>query len=137
MPVLTIVFGLLIALVSGGTWVASGSPTGLSQLSPVFVAAGGLLLAGLGALALAGEGVRKHAMHLAAALGLLGFLAAAGRFIAAAAEGKDLTQLGPLSVAAVAVLCGVFEGLCVKSFIDARRARKRKADAAQPPIPGT
>jgi hypothetical protein len=130
MAVTTIVFGLLMAAVSFGGWAYAGMPSELGQLSPVFAGVGGLLLSGLGALAL-NESMRKHAMHLAAALAALGFLASAGRFIVVAAKGGDLSKPGPISTAILALLCAAFVGLCVKSFVDARRRRKAGPVAAE------
>ena len=84
----------------------------------------GLVL--LGALSFK-DRLRKHAMHLAAVVGLVGFVVPGIMGIP-----KLITWLGggeiPRPAAAVsqsmtAVLCAVFVGLCVNSFIQARRRR--------------
>ena len=83
----------------------------------------GVILVILGAIARK-EAYRKHAMHAAAVVGVLGFLAAAGRFFAVLLTGGNVATTAGMSTATMAVLCGVFVALCVKSFIDARRRRK-------------
>jgi hypothetical protein len=74
---------------------------------------------------------RKHAMHLAAVVGVLGFL---GGFMPLQRQYKLTGEVDPLKPSAVSgllmsLICLVFVGLCVKSFIDARKARS----AGQPP----
>jgi hypothetical protein len=68
--------------------------------------------------------LRKHVMHLAAALGLLGFLGAVIGFV----MGSRAATVKPLALgcqAAMAAVCLAFVGLCVNSFIQARRARDK------------
>jgi uncharacterized membrane protein len=112
-------FGVLLILVGLAGYFGTGTES-VTALIPAFV---GLPLLLLGLLALK-ESLRKHAMHAAAAVGLLGFLASAGRLLWTRFAG---TTAAVLSQASMAVLCAVFVGLCVKSFIDARRARENKA----------
>ena len=90
-----------------------------------------LLLCGLVAMK---ESARKHAMHAAATLGLLGFLAGAGR--GAMGIGKfvsddpSLNQRSFLFVWLMAIVCAVFVFLCIQSFRSARAAQKAGADQA-------
>ena len=82
--------------------------------------------------------LRKHVMHTAVLLGLVGFIGGAvmatkdqklgdllstGQVIR---DGKDRT-VSTVEQVVMSLLCGVFTGLCGKSFIDARRARKANA----------
>ena len=60
-------------------------------------------------------------MHAAALVGVLGFLAGAGRFLYKLFTSGDVMNTAGLSTLTMAVLCGAFVALCVKSFIDARR----------------
>ena len=83
----------------------------------------GALLIVCGLVARTSASALKHAMHAAAVVGLLGFLAAAGRLAMVLARGGGST-LGVASLAAMAVICAVFVGLCVKSFRDARKRRE-------------
>ncbi len=67
-------------------------------------------------------------MHLAAVVGVVGFLAGAGRAISVLAAGNGITNALAFSMTVgLAVVCGVFVGLCVKSFIDARKRRQQSA----------
>jgi hypothetical protein len=100
----------------------------ISAIIPAFV---GILLVGLGAVAL-NPGARKHAMHVAVIVGLLGFLLAAGRLASVLASGKTPTPLGGTSLGLMALLCGVFVALCVRSFIQARRQRLAGVEPAVP-----
>jgi SNF family Na+-dependent transporter len=69
-------------------------------------------------------------MHLAAMIGLLGFLAAAGRLLSALlTKGKPQGVAGA-SVILMTLLCAVFVALCVNSFIQARRRRRAAAAGA-------
>lgn len=120
MPTTAIVSGILLMAVGvAGYSAASDQENSPTALIPAAV---GLVIALLGALALAKPAWRKHAMHAAAGVGLLGLLAAGGRLGMVLARDQGST-LGRLSLAAMALICGVFLALCVKSFRDARRAR--------------
>lgn len=122
MPIVSIVFGaLLIAL---GGWAFSVSELeGWRKATALIPAAVGALLAVCGLVGL-NEARLKHAMHAAAAIGLIGFLMAAGRFVPKAIrDGVDTSHVGTVSTGAMMVLCAVFVGLCVNSFVQARRRR--------------
>ena len=134
MAPVAMVFGiLLVGLGCVGYFAPEMFPGGeaavrsITALIPAFV--GGPLFL-LGVLAL-NENLRKHAMHASAALGLLGFLGAGVQFLRKALGGDFAWGPGTISQAIMAGLCGVFVILCVKSFIDARRARSR---ADQPAV---
>ena len=87
-----------------------------------------LIPAGLGAvfiilgLLARQDSLRKHAMHLAAMLGLIGLAMAIWRVIVSAGK-EDVKPLALGSQAAMAIICAAFVGLCVNSFIQARKAR--------------
>jgi hypothetical protein len=114
----TIVFGSLLILLGLVSYMASDvhAPT---ALIPAGV---GLVLALLGAIALVAR-ARKHAMHVAVIVGLLGFLASAGRLASSVAAGRTPTRLSVASLALMALLTGVFVVLCIRSFVVARRQR--------------
>lgn len=117
MAPVTIVFGILLILVGVVPYLIN--PVSKTALIPAVV---GALLAALGAVALK-PGARKHAMHIAVMIGLLGFLAAAGRLISTIAKGATPGKLVGISLGLMALLTGVFVALCVRSFIAARRER--------------
>ena len=86
----------------------------------------GSLLEAAGVLSLAAPHLRKHAMHGAAAVGLLGVIGGLVPVILRSARVEEVAVKVGLGMA---VLSAVFVGLCVKSFIDVRRARAAAAVA--------
>jgi small-conductance mechanosensitive channel len=126
--------GLLIAL--GLVGYLGSDRASITALIPALF---GLVLVALGLLARK-ERLRMHVMHAAVLVGLIGFLVPAVRTF-----GKipDLVSTGRVMVTRdgvetdatfavvmqllMALICAVFVGLCIKSFIDARRARRAAA----------
>ena len=94
--------------------------SGMVSLTALIPAAFGLLLALAGFLA-RDESRRKHAMHGAAVVGLLG-VSAVIRPAKALAGGADVNLAIVLQLL-MAALSAFFVGLCLRSFIAARRAR--------------
>lgn len=100
--------------------------SGTSSITAMIPAFFGLPIVVLGFVARAREAWRKHAMHGAIGLALLGFLGSAGGVI-------DMSRLllggqvdrptAALVQGTMAIVCAVLIILGVKSFIDARRAR--------------
>ncbi len=127
MPQLTIGLGVLLVLLGVGAYFGSGAAS-VTALIPAFF---GAPLAALGMIALR-PAARKHAMHVAAALALLGFLGA-GRGLAklpALISGGSVERPAAVAVqSAMALLCLLFVALCVKSFIEARRRMTAGANA--------
>jgi len=122
MPIVSIVFGVL--LIALGMWGYFG--TGTTSLTALIPAAFGILLAGCGAFA-RNEKNLKMAMHIAATLGLVGFLGSVSGLLklpALLSGGEVARPDAVIARSIMAGLCLVFLVLCVKSFIDARRARK-------------
>lgn len=121
MPHTTIVFGLLLTgLGLAGYFLAGGAS--MTALIPAFF---GVVLLVLGLLARS-EPMRKHAMHAAAAVALIGFLGALMSLLRAPFATRS--ALANFSQVAMALLTAVFVWLCIRSFRAARRAR-----AASPP----
>ena len=118
----TIIFGVLLVFLGLGSYFGTGR-TSLTALIP---AGFGLILLILGLLARR-EALRPHAMHAAAALGLLGILGTASAIpkLLKLLAGTPLERPQAAFVQALmAGLCAAFVALCVRSFIQARRARK-------------
>jgi hypothetical protein len=90
----------------------------------------GLVLALAGALANTEDSKRRMLwMHIAVTVGLLGFVGAASRVIVECVRANGPLE-HPVAVedqGAMAAICLVFVGLCVRSFIAARKARKLAA----------
>jgi fluoride ion exporter CrcB/FEX len=112
---------ILIGVIGYGYGIMKGgaSPT---ALIPAFI---GLILAILGFVGKSKPDLRKHLMHGAVIIGLLGFLGTASSFIKIFSVFSGTAER-PAAVIAqflTAIVCLVFVILCVKSFIDARKAR--------------
>ncbi len=121
---LTILFGVVLILLGGFGFVATGShaPT---ALIPSYV---GIVLLLLGFFAYTPDLKRRMIfMHIAVTVGLLGFLGTVKSGIIdylLMMNGRQFPH--PVAVeekAAMSVLMLVFVLLCVRSFISARRAR--------------
>ena len=89
-----------------------------------------LLLLGFGALVK--PNARKHFMHAAAAVALLGAIGGFGMFAVRLGGGAGLT-LATGSMLTMGVLCAVLVVLCVRSFTAARRAREAGGGATTLP----
>jgi hypothetical protein len=115
----TLVVGILLAAVGlAGYWLQDADNRSWTALIPAFL---GVVFLVLGLLAYK-DHLRKHAMHAAAALGLLGVLAGLGRLLPKAFAG-ELKPLPTICISLMIVICAAFVGLCVNSFIQARRRR--------------
>jgi 4-hydroxybenzoate polyprenyltransferase len=124
MPLVTIVTGLLLAALGVSAYLSSGTSS-LHPLGPAFL---GLLLVGFG-IAARSPGMKKHAMHGAAVVGLLGALGTLGGAFAMSRRGVPLSSGPGMAVVASVVIFVAFEVLCVLSFIAARKARQSNASA--------
>jgi fucose 4-O-acetylase-like acetyltransferase len=131
-PGITLVFGVLLIVLGLGAFVATGS-THKTALIPAYA---GALFVILGLLA-RNAARRKHVMHAAAALALLGFLGTARGLFKAFRLLGGATVERPEAVIAQAimgVLCVAFVLLCVNSFVQARKNRDRAAAGFEPTI---
>jgi len=114
---ITIFFGALLL----ATGLAGYFGTGAKQLTALIPAALGLILLVCGFLA-SNENRRMMAMHIAVMVGLIG---AIGVIPTLLKKGQPTAALTAKSV--TLVLCVVFVGLCIRSFIEARKAREATA----------
>jgi hypothetical protein len=109
---------LLIGIIgyAYGLYSGNASPTALIP------AAFGVLLMIFGHVALRSEGGRKHLMHAALLIALIGFVVPATRLLSKASE----LTLGAalLSQLAMAIVCLLFVILGVRSFIAARATQE-------------
>ncbi len=118
----TVIFGVLLVLVSAGFWLAMGR----TETAALHTAGLGVVLVLCGVLANT-ENAKKRMlwMHIAVTVGLIGFLITGVN--AAIQIVKGTTAVGnPLAFderVLSALLCLLFVALCVRSFISARRAR--------------
>jgi uncharacterized membrane protein len=118
----TLLFGILMIALGVVGYFATGRQS-LTALIPVIP---GVIWLVLGALA-RNERLRKHAMHAAAALSLLGFIGLIRPMITLIRwQAGGETPARPAAVVSqsiLGILFLVFLILCVRSFIAARRAR--------------
>jgi hypothetical protein len=113
MPKATLVFAALLIALGAGAFAISGSRT---ALLPAFV---GGALAVLAGLSLAFAGARRHLMHVAAVVALLGAAAPAAALAIRAAQMSPLAlgvNVGMLALSAALL------AMMVRSFIAARRS---------------
>jgi hypothetical protein len=118
---ITIGFGIVLIVLGLGGYFGSDRVS-VTALIPAAV---GLLLAIFGALA-RDEKRRKMAMHIAVTIGLLGFLGTVSGLLQLPTllSGGVVERPGAVvSKSIMAVLMAIYVGMCVKSFIDARRRR--------------
>jgi hypothetical protein len=93
-----------------------------TSLTALIPAAIGLAFVVLGFLARQ-DRLRMHAMHAAALLGLVGFIGSVVMVVRALSRGEIQVPLAFTMQILMAIGCAAFLGLCIKSFIDARRRR--------------
>lgn len=121
MPIATIIAGSLLSLLGVVGYVFSESRS-LTALIPLVF---GTMLELFGALALRPD-FKKHAMHGASIIGLVGILGAAPgalTFLKLITGGDVARPLAAKIQAAMFVTCTVFLVLCIRSFQNARARR--------------
>ena len=127
MPKITIVFGLLLCGLSAAVLLIKQEFTVGTWLIPSAV---GLPLLLLGLVAAKSAASRMHVMHAAVTIALLGGLVALvqgiRQVIGLLFQQKPILPLAASMIWAMTVLCFIFVGLCVQSFIAARKARESK-----------
>ena len=119
MPITAIICGMLLSLI-GIVGYAYGMMNDKASLTALIPFAFGTVLEALGFVARSNEGLRKHLIHAAIVVALLGFVMTAGRLLMKMSE----FTLSPavISQLAMAFVCLVFIILAIKSFTAARRA---------------
>lgn len=117
MPSTTRLFGLILIVLGIASYMLTGR-TSVTALIPAFIGAVFVICA----LIARNEAARKHAMHAAVAVGLLGALGSLARGVPAAVGG-DLTRPAVLAQLITGVLLLIYVALGVQSFIAARKAR--------------
>ncbi len=120
MYLVTILFGVLLIITGVTVYIQTGSEH-KTALIPAFLG-GGLVICGLLA---ANEGRRMMIMHIAVFIGLLGFIGSVAKLFK---SGQSTVAFTGKAISAG--LCAVFIVLCVRSFIQARRAREALAAEA-------
>lgn len=117
MPGTTRLFGLLLIVLG----IASYTTTGMTSITAMIPAFFGVALV-ICALIARNEAMRKHAMHAAVAIGMVGMLASLTRALPAALGG----DAGRPAVIAQLIMGGlllIYVAMGVRSFVAARKAR--------------
>lgn len=117
MPSTTRLFGLILIVLGIASYTMTGR-TSITALIPAFFGAAFVVCA----LVARKETARKHAMHAAVALGLIGAIASLVRAVPAVVGG-NLSRPAVMAQLAMAALLAVYVALGVQSFIAARKAR--------------
>jgi len=121
MAMLTILLGAALVLLGVGGYLLTGMVSWTALIPAIF----GVPFLVLGLLA-GKPTARKHAMHGAAGLSLLGLaggVMGVPKLVTLLGGGEVARPAAAISQSIMALLCAVFLALCVKSFVDARRQR--------------
>jgi len=118
MPSTTRLVGIILMLLGIGSYVLTGR-TSITALIPAFF---GIAFVGLAYIA-RNEAARRHAMHVAVAVGLIGLLGVLGRAIPAIAAG-EISRPAVLAQVVTALVLAAYVATGVQSFVAARRARR-------------
>lgn len=120
MAKVAIFFGAMLIAIGIGAFIIFNKA--MTALIPAYFG-GVILLCGILAMK---EAIRKHAMHVAVLVGLIGLLMPGFMVIRAIIRSSQGTEQRWNAVglqAVMAVICGIFVVLCVRSFIAARKRR--------------
>ena len=127
MAKVTIVVGIVLIALGATGFIGTGS-THPTALIPAWF---GIALTICGFLANSpSEKRRMLVMHIAVTVGLLGFIGSGAMAIIETVKAHGGPLAHPAAVEsqiAMAVICLIYVGLCVRSFIAARRGRKLEA----------
>jgi hypothetical protein len=134
MSLIATMFGLVLVLLglAGYGWGLSQGAGSVTALIPSFF---GIVLTGLGIGGMKLPKQSRHFMHAAAALALLGILGTVGGVIGAARWIGGTEPARPAAVVVQSIMClllVVFLAWCIKSFVDARRARRLEGRGFEP-----
>jgi hypothetical protein len=122
MPLVSTIFGGLFLALGAGAYAMTQAPT---SLIPAGI---GVVMIVLARLAAQKEHLRMHLMHGIVLLALVGFLASVSALpkLLQMFSGADVERpTGVIVRSTMALLSGTFVAIAVKSFIDARKARKQ------------
>jgi hypothetical protein len=118
MTLTAVYFGGLLIII-GIAGYLYGISTGHASLTALIPAAFGIAIGVLGFIGRLKANLRKHLMHVAVVLGLLGFLLPAGRLLSNL--GAISFSAAVISQASMALVCLIFVILSIRSFILARQ----------------
>ncbi len=110
--------GLILIIIGFGGFAAAGfEAKAITALIPAFI---GFLISLCGWIANQPQ-KRKHALHAASVLGLLGFILPAGRLGMLITKENFEWKLGSIMLLSASIVSLAFLLLCINSFIQARK----------------
>ena len=118
MPSMAINFGRVLIII-GIIGYGYGYMNGYASVTAFIPAFFGIALMVLGHLAKAKDSLRKHLMHAAVLIALLGFLASAGRLLSKITE--ITLSAAVISQLTMAIICFLFVAISVRFFMNARK----------------
>jgi len=121
MPNVSVAFGAILIAVGAITFLVTGAAAPTALIPAGF----GLILLALGMIA-RNPPRRKMAMHIAAAVGLFGFLGGATGIPKMIRHLSGDVIQRPVAAAEqtiMSLVCLLFVALCVRSFVNARRSK--------------
>ena len=124
MPAITIIIGVMLILIGVGGY-GYGASTGNASPTALIPSVIGLIVTTLGGVATS-ERWRKHAMHAALLVALLGFLGTVMGIpkVVSLLQGAQIERpAAAIAQTLTAILCLILLAFGIKSFIDARRNR--------------
>lgn len=126
MAVPAVIAGVLLIVVGIMGYTSQDPVAGKVSVTALIPAFFGVGIGLCGLLAIWKEGLRKHAMHAAAMLSLLGMIGAPYPIFKRLFKGDPIDASSPaiISAALTTLICAVFLAMCVRSFGAARRARQ-------------
>jgi len=124
MPSLSMLFGFILAVLGVAGFISTGSSSYTALIPAIF----GIILYVCGRVGMSAPKTRKHVMHVAALVSVVGILGVVPRFAGKLPALFSGQPVEPSATAVIlqlvtAILLVVFLILCIKSFIDARKAR--------------
>ena len=128
MSKLSVTVGTIMIILGVAAFLLTGAASA-TALIPAFF---GIAFIGLGVLGLKKESMRKHAMHAALLLAILGLGGSFGGLIGVLGVlgGNELERPNAAyAQAAMAIICIYFVVAGVQSFIKARKSRDEETDA--------
>lgn len=117
MPATTRLFGLILIVLGVASYTMTGR-TSITALIPAFFGAALVICA----LVARNEKARKHAMHAAVAIGMVGMLASLARALPAALGG-DAGRPAVIAQLIMGALLLIYVAMGMRSFVEARKAR--------------
>jgi FtsH-binding integral membrane protein len=123
--IVTLVVGIMLTLLGFKGCFAHEPSSVSASWAPLLI---GIALVLFGLLAFKPQ-LRKHAMHVAAMIALVGLvLGIRGVFLRTFT--RTVSSLASYHALIMMIVCGVFLALCVNSFLRARRKRAKERAAA-------